>query len=147
LAAFPTDFLRAQGRKAAVENTRIQTADYEGVVFAAENRAFAFVFPPPAVAWTPTPEDITRVEELMADHVRRKAPGIFEKLRRYKRQYAGYLQAGKKVVYVNCFCRVRGDVDWEKTELLVADGGPDFFHVTVDLSGGACYDFVVNGSA
>ena len=121
----------------------------QGVIFSAEQiKSQKFVrFPEPY--WTPSQEQIDKLERMLPAFVKAQSknhsrhPKI--KLSKYKRQYFGYSLNGKKVIYVNAFCHAFAY--WEKTFLLVEDGGQCFFQATFDPESDKFISFNVNGEA
>ena len=67
----------------------------------------------------------------------------------YSFQYQGIVWEGKKVVFVNAYCRRASDPGFDATKrmLIVADGGPCYFHVLYEPSTHTFYKFGFNGVA
>ncbi|MBC6699067.1 hypothetical protein [Hymenobacter sp. BT190] len=68
-------------------------------------------------------------------------------LRRYRLQLIPALNAkGEKTVWVNAFCS-NAPTNWEKSLVVVNDGGNCFFQLSVNLLWKKWYDFGANGEA
>lgn len=89
--------------------------------------------------WTPTVGDVQQME--------RDAPGFFKMQKRAApgmlvkdyRQYAGFLQHGRKMIYVNAFPEMTardfskaGGLSWHLVAAVICDGGPAFYGVEYD---------------
>ena len=77
----------------------------------------------------------------------RDSTQILIDLKTYKRQYFPFEDVnGERVVFINCFCtRWRKAPYWKTIEETVDDGGPCYFHLTVNLSKKIWSDFMANG--
>lgn len=114
-----------------------------GVIFPAAQKAFQSKIGRVVEYWTPKPRDVARAEKLARRHLAQAAPGLYGKLDGYKRQYAGYLANGYRVIYINFFCSpVEG---WTRQEMAAEGGGECFFSMRVDLDNRKCFDLRVNG--
>jgi len=104
--------------------------------------------------WTPTAAQIAELEARLPEAVTRAQPDVRNG---YGRQYAGFVIAGKKLIYVNAFPRdVLGDDFgknpslWTKAThqaVMVCDGGHDFFGVLYDPGTKTFSHFAFNGFA
>jgi hypothetical protein len=97
------------------------------------------------VTWTPGIEDVLSAEAALAEHIEANPDLGVDAIDTYARQYVG-IGDGEDVVSVNALCAV-DDLDWEDQLIVVADGGPCFWHATVDLPTQAVQTFTVNGEA
>jgi len=101
--------------------------------------------------WTPSFEDIARLEGRLKPYLEGvgtpKAKVIAAKLGRYKRQYLGYTDGGKKRIFVNSFCHWKEDWLWRESLVIVKDGGTCFFRVHYDLSSSQFEQLEINGDA
>jgi len=101
--------------------------------------------------WTPSTDEIARLEVQLKPYLEgvatRKAKVIAAKLGRYKRQYLGYTDAGKKWIFVNSFCRWKEDGFWRDTMIIVNDGGTCYFRVRYDVSNSRFEQLEINGEA
>ena len=76
----------------------------------------------------------------------------------YRRQYAGFVIKGRKIIYMNAFPHTLGDpepngppgfrrFDWHRQVVGVCDGGPAFFGVEYDPATKRFSHFEFNGIA
>ncbi len=108
--------------------------------------------------WTPLASDIKPLET--------EAPAFFSSQKdkpdlpwnKYARQYAGYVQGGRRMIYVNCAplegveqddrdmkaARGKG-LDWRHTAFVVCDGGPQFFGMEYDVAAHQFRNLSFNG--
>jgi hypothetical protein len=100
--------------------------------------------------WTPAERDILALEAGLAAFLRASAPerspDLWQKQPTYKRQYAGLIRDGRRLVYASFFCSTQGDA-WRSQVLFVLDGGDCFFQLTYDVERGTYGDLMVNGEA
>src|SRR5262249_9145656 len=102
--------------------------------------------------WTPSAVQIADLEARLSDAVLHAQPDVRSG---YGRQYAGYVIAGKKLIYVNAFPRSalgddfgRNPAVWTKATreaVTVCDGGHDFFGALYDPETKTFSQFVFNG--
>ena len=101
--------------------------------------------------WTPTKEDVAKLEEKIEFHLRkvsdRRSPALWSKLRDYKRQYAGIVEGGRRKIYANFFCNSAKITDWKIRPVAVEDGGDCFFQIKYDIEAGTFSDLYINGEA
>ncbi len=115
----------------------------EGVGFALQGRT----------GWVPT---ISQIEELekelprfLASSNHPDAGNIVGQLSHYRRQYLGYKDNGRSLIYVNAFCdsgRTR-DESWRTTFVFVQDGGKCYFQATYDVESKRFIALTINGLA
>lgn len=110
--------------------------------------------------WEPAHSDINRLEHLLSPFMKRQqAPRQVYSLHEYYRQYAGFLERGKKYVCVNFFhvshfewalerasrnpgqaarlsARGRPEGFWRREPVLVLGGGAKFFRVEFAVDSG-----------
>jgi hypothetical protein len=112
--------------------------------------------PAPSVkegVWEPTAKDIKRLEGLLpayvAAHPPQLAPDLLRTLKQYKRQYAGVIQKGRRIIYVNVFLSYPsyGSDDWRRTAVVVCDGGAAFWGIEFDVASGTFSNLFTNGVA
>jgi hypothetical protein len=106
--------------------------------------------------WAPKKADVTKLEKGLAAYVKQAAgetelgPGLAEDLPGYKRQYVGFLEGGKKKIFVSFVCdgvlEMMG-LDWAAEPILVEDGGQCFFEVHFDVDSGQYEKLAVRGEA
>jgi len=124
-----------------------------GVIFSAKqverSAEFYRMLTPPF--WTPSTEEIARLEVQLKPYLEGlatpKAKVIAAKLGRYKRQYLGYTDGGKKWIFVNSFCRWKQDGFWQDSLIIAQDGGTCFFRVRYDVSRSQFDQLEINGEA
>ena|SRR5690242_18731149 len=106
--------------------------------------------------WAPTVMQIRELEDRLPTALTAVA---LEKGERYaepgdfRRQYAGFVVNGRKIIYVNAFPRSVGgpspgrSFDWHRSAVMVCDGGPAFFGVVYDPEKRTFDHFQFNGPA
>jgi hypothetical protein len=106
--------------------------------------------------WAPTTTRIRELEDRLPTALKAVA---FEKGERFaepvdfRRQYAGFIVNGRKIIYVNAFPRDAGDpspgrpFDWHRNAVTVCDGGSAFFGVVYDPEKRTFDHFQFNGPA
>src|SRR5262245_20976511 len=103
---------RLQRRCRSCDTSSRQCFSAEHVERSGADRVFG-VTPP---YWTPSPEQIALLEAQLKPYLGRvrlpKAKAIAARLGRYKRQYFGYTDGGKRWILVNGFCEGR----WKKED-------------------------------
>lgn len=101
--------------------------------------------------WTPSSEEIARLEVQLMPYLEGLTvphpKAIAAMLGSYKRQYLGYINGGKKWIYVNSICKTSWTEDgfWHDELIIVFDGGPCFFTVRYDLSSSQFDQLRING--
>jgi len=124
-----------------------------GVIFSAKqverSAEFYRMLTPPF--WTPSTEEIARLEVQLTPYLEGvatpKAKVIAAKLGRYKRQYLGYTDGGKKWIFVNSFCHWKEDGFWHDSIIIAKDGETCFFRVRYDVSSSQFEELQINGEA
>jgi hypothetical protein len=101
-------------------------------------------------AWAPSREQLKESFLKLKNAVRRKARESGRRLEAwdsYKFQYRGIIQGTKKLIYINAFCQDfwKSDYSWEKSEVLVLDGGGCFFQAYYDVEAKKCTSITING--
>jgi hypothetical protein len=116
--------------------------------------------------WTPSPEEIARLESKLKPYLEDVANGrnkevadywrapsqvkaILARLGSYKRQYFGFTYDGKKWVYVNGFCEEhwKNEDYWRDRMVVVFDGGACYFRVLYDPATSQFDQLTINGEA
>jgi hypothetical protein len=136
--------------------TIVQGDGYEGAIIPSEDATEftdLFISEPIQGAWTPTEADIAALEQDMPGYLQTVATStpwisddFVDRLPDYKRQYAGFVQGGQNLILVNATC-AGDDLQWQKSPVIVMDGGDCFFRVTYDPASGTFSGFQVNGEA
>lgn len=91
----------------------------------------------------------------MSDHKKDKYgfkndPTQIQEPLNYYRQYFAYKnEKGQKVIYFNCFTKnsYKNDDTWKKEEIIVMDGGNNYFSIVINLELQDCSLFTVHGIA
>ena len=100
--------------------------------------------------WTPAAADIIGMEAGLADYLRTAAasrsPDLWQKQASYKRQYAGLVRDGQRLVYASFFCDTV-DERWREQIVMVLDGGDCYFQLTYTIDQGTYQDLMINGEA
>lgn len=129
---------------------------YEGYVFPKEHSIWGF--PPEQNRYTPNLEDIAQAEKILqdsigTDYVRSnqeaycKPPINKNTLKKYVRQYVGYLTADGKIiihVYLNKGVEIDKNKLWEDI-IVVFGGGSNHWHIKINISTKELFDMQVNG--
>lgn len=76
-------------------------------------------------------------------------PIIHKNLKKYKRQYFGYInENNERVMFINCFWNkhTRTNPNWLKERVMVNDGGSYYWSVKYNMEKDELFDLDVNGS-
>lgn len=99
--------------------------------------------------WTPSSDDISRLEAGLAAHLTAKPPPrsskLHERLSSYHRQYVGLVMGGSRRVYASFHCKRPSN--WDRQWAAVSDGGDCYFQVLWDAESGEYLRVTVNGEA
>lgn len=138
-------FVVEQGARAY---TPVGDDAFEGVIVPEQD---AGAFDPRAEGyWTPAERDVRALEAGLAEFLRtaaaERSPDLWRKQGSYKRQYAGLIRQGHRLVYASFLCSTSGD-EWRRQAILVMDGGDCFFQLTYDVERGVFGDLLINGDA
>lgn len=101
-------------------------------------------------AWTPSIEDVKKGEVALSTCARIHHPNVYKKLDQYRRQYVGiYDDEGNKRLFINAFIPEKNNehTEWKNVQVLVMDGGDNYFEATINLDYGLCPSFSVHGNA
>ncbi len=111
----------------------------------------------PENSFTPTKTEIDRAELYLRSHLKEvnkdlinqsSTPIIHRKLKKYKRQYFGYIDGnGDRILLINCFwSKNRSDSEiWLRNRIIVNDGGSYYWNIKFNLDKNALFELVVNG--
>lgn len=131
----------------------IKTEEFEGVIFPRQKgKDFvrAFTGADEREFWTPSRANVLRLERKIEAYLKkaaaRRSPNLWSKLSTYKRQYAGFVRNGRRMIFANFFCESL-NTDWKTTPIAVADGGDCFFNVLYDVDSATFSDLQINGEA
>lgn len=137
------------------QNLYIETEKFSGIIFSANNKKYNGEYR----RFTPTIDEIFNAEKIFERCLalgKKDSNGIvvdkkmIQSPQNYYRQYIGfYNQKGEKVIHFNCFTKNSTDNDntWKKEELMVRDGGNNYFSILINLQIRDCSLFMVNGRA
>jgi hypothetical protein len=104
--------------------------------------------------WTPTLSEVSLVEKALPAFVAGKAAGLRHPVSAFRRQYAGLISKGRKIIYINALLaayfeesdRDSNARDWKKQPMMVCDGGSAFWGVEFDLLEKRFQHFSANGA-
>lgn len=101
--------------------------------------------------WNPTENEITKLEKSLLAFLKEIKPSMvfeFENATTF-RQYVGYMQGDKKMIYINAFSNVIALVgkreDWYKKPIVACDGGTRFWGASYDVEAEKVFDLKFNG--
>lgn len=98
-------------------------------------------------AWSPGSPDVLAAEAKLARSLGAALDRLKDKqaipLTAYRRQYAGFVRNGQRVLYVNGIADWPDD--WRRRAVRMCDGGPKSFGAIFDVGGGTFDSFVFNG--
>lgn len=109
--------------------------------------------------FTPTRQDIDKAEFALLTDLKTlnkdlinqtSTPVIHKNLKKYKRQYFGYIdQNGDRILLINCFWSRDIDLSerWLKDRIVVLDGGSYYWSVKFNLDKKQLFDLDINGYA
>lgn len=113
-------------------NKIISEGEYEGVIFHNRNaaRVLRFMLINDNIEdayWIPTRADITELEKQIYIHTLEQAPVLAAQLPAYKRQYYGFIRAGREFVFIVGFCETDIDTDWRNELVSLPMAGDCYF--------------------
>jgi hypothetical protein len=109
--------------------------------------------------FTPTKQEIDKAEFALQTELKTlnknlinqtSTPIIHKKLKKYKRQYFGYIdQNGDRILLINCFWSKYIDFSerWLKERVVVFDGGSYYWSIKFNLDKNELFGLNVNGYA
>ena len=109
--------------------------------------------------FTPTQQEIDKAELVLQTNLKAlnkdlvnqtSTPIIHRKLKKYKRQYFGYIdQNGDRILLINCFWSKNIDFSerWLKERIVVLDGGSYYWSIKFNLEKNELFGLNVNGYA
>ncbi|MEJ5964322.1 hypothetical protein [Pedobacter immunditicola] len=129
----------------------LETKNFSGVIFkytANESRSWD------STGFTPTIEEIFNAERIFRHCLEVKRIGSdgmeIEQRRiqhpsKYYRQYFGhYNPKGEKIIFMNCLINSFTSGDWKQREIMVRDGGNNYFSIKINIESQDCSSFIVN---
>lgn len=138
------------------DSTFVKGKGYTGYVFNKEHFLFMMGSDNQKGRYTPTKEDIAQVEKILKDSIDSylKRERIYtrsikkNKLRKYKRQYLGFITKDGDIVIFISFLKGYYDKDELSKELIqVCDGGEDYWTIYINLTKHTLYEIQINGIA
>ncbi len=114
---------------------------------------------PLANKFTPTRNMVDLVENALKKDLKKlnqklinQPPIIHKNLKKYKRQYIGYIDSkGNKILYINFFWdrteRKHFDKMWLQKWIYVSDGGSFFWNIKYNLETDKLFELSINGMA
>ncbi len=108
--------------------------------------------------FTPSKNEVLKAEKALSANLKAlnkdlvnqyETPVIHKKLKRYKRQYFGYIDdAGNRIIYINCLHEKSSAVErWLVDIIQVSDGGSYYWNIKYNISTGELFDLSINGYA
>lgn len=99
--------------------------------------------------WTPNLESVQSFEAGLLSYLEKSppkmSPNLAQKSIKYKRQYIGFLEGEKKLIYGNFICiPLEG---WTELFVEIAGGGDCFFQIVFDVQTQTYSDLSVNGGS
>jgi len=158
-SVYKTEVYKGKIEQNEFQNTYLKTKDYEGVIF---SKSYIGILNASENKITPTLQDIYSSELILKKGIREinkgkpnqtdNFPIISENLRKYLRQYFGYVTSnGDTIIMINCFWKDESvkskDITWKIEERIVLDGCSFFWSIKVNLTRKRLFDLSVNGCA
>ena len=143
-----------RGPRADKDFPIVDTANYKGAIVPAELAArHRFLAKNYREFWTPEPEQIAKAEvkisAFIAASKSEQAAEIGRKLKRFRRQYVGYLAGGEKCILCSFLPGVNDGEDpfsgLKRSFIKVYDGGPSFWSIHYQVEKDQCSRFSVDG--
>lgn len=140
-----TIFIKADHYKTKKFDVAIFPATYFGLI--------------PGKRFTPTQQEINKAEIALQNSLKiinkqlvnqSSTPVIHKNLKKYKRQYFGYIDKnGDRILLINCFwSRNKYDSEgWLTDQRMVLDGGSYYWNVKFNLEKNELFDLDINGYA
>ena len=130
----------------------VKNCRYKGYIFSKEHAIWGF--PPETTRYTLNKKEVAQAENLLrgkideyvVSHQVYADPPIKKKtLRKYVRQYVGYLTDNNEVVVKIYLNKIDPDDDPSSDILEYFDGGSNHWSIRINLNTGELYDMEVNG--
>ena len=134
-----------------------KTSEFDCAIFPAT----AFSYVTSGKHFTPTHRDIDKAEHALNTKLKKidsilsdqggHDPIIYEHLKKYVRQYFGYIDSqGHRILFINCVWKDKDfgemfDRQFLRDEIMVNDGGSYFWNVKYDIDADKLFDLGVNG--
>lgn len=140
-----TTFTKADHYKTKTFDVAIFPANYFGLI--------------PGKRFTPTRQEIDKAEIALQNNLKSlnrqlinqsSTPIIHKNLKKYKRQYFGYIDYnGNRILLINCFwTKDKDDTErWLTDQKMVDDGGSYYWNIKFNLDKNELFDLYINGYA
>lgn len=139
----------------AQNTVSVKEKEYEGYIFD-KGCSILFSIENQKDRYTPTIEDVRCAERLLNDNItylkehqsekNKGYPVIYKKLKKYKRQYVGYLnQDGDIVIWIFFMKDYQDSCRLSKDIIVMSDGGSNYWSIIVNLTKKTLYDMKING--
>ena len=137
--------------------THVKGKGYEGYIFDKTHFVMLSVQQQKS-RYTPTNDDVKVAEKLLKRNLQiinkmrvnqtKCCPVIDKKLKKYKRQYVGFInENGDKILWINFIWSKRVlESDISKNIISVQDGCSYYWNIKINVSTGEVFDLFVNGS-
>lgn len=135
------------------ESTLIKGKDYIGYAFNKDHFVFMSI-DNQKERYTPTQENIIQAEKIVKDSINNylKREKIYthsikqNKLKKYKRQYVGFITKNGDIVIYIAFLKNVDHIDrLSKDIVVVCDGGETYWRIFVNLTKNTLYGIRING--
>lgn len=98
--------------------------------------------------WAPSEDDVKRIEAALPAEAKARMPELGRPIAEYLRQYVGVTQDGKRLVRIHGVHKSAAtELDLTKRELMVLDGGNEYFEGIYDPATGIFSDLGPHGDA
>ena len=135
------------------ESTLVKGNGYSGYAFNKEHFVFMSI-ENQKERYTPTKEDIIQAEKIVKDSIDNylKREKIYthsikqNKLKKYKRQYVGFItKNGDIVIYITFIKNVDNIDELSKDIVNISDGGETYWRILINLTKNTLYQVRING--
>lgn len=113
----------------------IAQEEFKGVIFghrAAAEALGSMLAARDTLYWTPSRDEIRRLEARLRMYVARERPDVGARLATYRRQYFGFTRGAMRRIYVVGFCD-EGDLDWRREFVSTAESVGCHFEAEYDV--------------
>lgn len=132
----------------------IQEKCYEGYIFNEDTKSSFIEYS--LKRFKPSKREIETVEKELKvsikeiNHLKpnqgRGCPIIHKKIKRYNRQYLGYIDNnGHRIILINFIWKKETPENWDKQIIEILDGCSFYWNIKIDLESMTFFDFRVNG--
>ena len=139
------------------ESVYVKGKNYKGYIFSKDYSMFGIIGQENG-RYTPTLSDIHNIESILRDSIdyirvnqtmmEKDGTLIYKNLKKYKRQYMGYInQKGERVIWINFFKDYKGPHEISNDIIVMLDGGSNYWSICVNLDKRKLFDMQVNGTS